>query len=341
MSIRARNSRPSKGEVVVVTGATSGVGRAVAIRFARDGANVALLARGEAGLRAAAADAEREGGKALAVPTDVSEYDQVEAAARATEERFGPIDVWVNDAMTTVFAFLADIEPDEYEQATRVCYLGAVWGTKVALSRMLARDHGTIMQVGSALAYRGIPLQAPYCGAKHAIKGMTDSLRSELRAARSRVHVSMVQLPAVNTPQFDHCRSKFSRHPQPVPPIYQPEVAADAIHWAVRHRRRELWVGFPTVATILADRLAASLVDRYLGRTGVQSQLVDRPANAENRMGNLFEPAPGDPGAHGSFDARAHAHSPQQAFARHRGASLALGGALLGAAAAGRYVRSC
>ena len=236
-------------EVVVVTGASGGVGRAVAQEFARHGAAVGLIARGRAGLDAAARDVSELGGEPFAYQADVADFDAVDAAASAIEEHLGPIDLWVNNAMTTVFAFLDDIDPHEYERATRVTYLGAVWGTKAALARMLPRDRGTIVQVGSALAYRGIPLQAPYCGAKHAMKGMFDSLRCELRHRGSGVRATMVQLPGMNTPQFDHCLSKMPHHPMPVPPIYQPEVAARAIysaaHAPAHRRRRELHVGFP------------------------------------------------------------------------------------------------
>ncbi|MBV9365794.1 MAG: SDR family oxidoreductase, partial [Solirubrobacterales bacterium] len=219
-------------EVVAVTGASGGVGRAIAREFAKHGAAVGLIARGRAGLDAAAQEVSELGGTPYAHVADVAEFEQVQAAAAAIEERLGPIDVWINNAMTTVFAFLDDIDPHEYERATRVTYLGAVWGTKVALARMLPRDRGTIVQVGSALAYRGIPLQSPYCGAKHAMKGMFESLRCELRHRNSNVHVTMVQLPGMNTPQFDHCLSKMPRHPMPVPPIFQPDVAARAIYWA-------------------------------------------------------------------------------------------------------------
>src|SRR5438093_3034987 len=232
-------------EVVVVTGATSGIGRAIAQRFAAHGALVALLGRGDDGLDGAAKDVEAAGGKALPLPTDVADFDQVESAAAAAEEALGPIDVWVNNAMTTVFAFFHDIDAEEFRRATEVTYLGTVWGTRAALSRMAPPDRGVVVQVGSAMAYRGIPLQAPYCGAKHAIKGFTESVRTELKHDRSRVRVSMVQLPAHNTPQFNHCRSKMERHPMPVPPIYQPEVAADAVQWVAHHRPAEVRLGAP------------------------------------------------------------------------------------------------
>ena len=322
-------------EVVAVTGASGGVGRAVAREFARRGAAVGLIARGHAGLAAAAQEVSELGGTPYAHPTDVAEFDQVQAAASAIEERLGPIDVWVNNSMTTVFAFIDDIEPSEFERATRVTYLGAVWGTKVALERMLPRDRGTIVQVGSALAYRGIPLQAPYCGAKHAMKGMFESLRCELRHRGSKVHVTMVQLPGMNTPQFDHCLSKMPRHPMPVPPIYQPEVAARAIYWSAHHRRRELYVGFPTVYTIIGNKLAPWLAERYLARTAVDGQQTDQPFDG-TAAANLFAPVDDDhdEGAHGGFDDQAHPRSPQAWLSRHRLASGLAATVATGAAAA-------
>src|SRR5256714_12483626 len=234
-------------KIVVVTGASAGVGRAAAIAFARRGESVALLARGVESLDGAARDVAQAGGDPLIVPTDVADQDQVEAAAETVETELGPIDVWGNNAMTTVFAPFDDIEPPEFARATQVTYLGVVWGTRAAIRRMRPRNRGTVVQVGSALAYRGIPLQAPYCGAKHAIKGFTESVRTELKHKRSHVCVSMVQLPAHNTPQFNHCRSKMDKHPMPVPPIFEPEVAADAVHWTTLHRRREIWLGAPAV----------------------------------------------------------------------------------------------
>src|SRR5579884_1409597 len=324
----------SKPEVVVVTGATSGVGRAVAERFAREGAHVALLARGRDGLDAAAKEVERLGGKALPLPTDVADFDAVDAAAQATEEALGPIDIWVNDAMTTVFAFFEDIEPDEFKRATEVTYLGAVWGTKAALKRMKERDRGTIVQVGSALAYRGIPLQSAYCGSKHAMKGFFESVRTELMHQGSNVRMTMVQLPGLNTPQFDHCRSKLPKKPMPVAPIYQPEVAAEGVYFAAHSNRRQVWVGVSTAYTIVGERLAPWLGDWYMAKTGVSGQQTSEPIDPP-REGNLFEPVPGDPGAHGDFDGKAHPHSAVLWLSKHRralGAAAALAG---GAAVAG------
>jgi NAD(P)-dependent dehydrogenase (short-subunit alcohol dehydrogenase family) len=291
-------------QVIVVTGASAGIGRAVVQELAKSGAAIGLLARGEEGLEGARRDVEAAGGRALAVPTDVADPDAVEAAAAAVEEQLGPIDVWVNDAMTTVFSWFEDVEPDEFRRATEVTYLGAVWGTRSALKRMLPRDRGVIMQVGSALAYRGIPLQAPYCGAKHAMKGFTESIRTELRAKGSNVHVGMVQLPGLNTPQFEHCRNKMPNNPQPVKPIYQPEVAARGIVEAIQKRKREHFVGVPTWYTIWGNKLAPLLAERYLAKTAVKGQQTSDPADPK-RPDNLFEPVPGDPAAHGPFDAEA------------------------------------
>ncbi|HEX6222451.1 MAG TPA: SDR family oxidoreductase, partial [Acidimicrobiia bacterium] len=274
-------------EVIVITGASSGVGRATARMFAEEGASIALLARGQAALEATAKEVEVRGGRALIVPTDVSSANQVESAAERVEQELGPIDLWINNAMTTVFGFFDDVDPEEYQRATEVTYLGYVWGSRSALRRMRRRDRGTIIQVGSALAYRGIPAQSAYCGAKHGINGFTESLRAELISQGSSIHVGMVNLPAVNTPQFSHCRSKFERHPMPVPPIYQPEVAADAIRLAYRRRRREVNVGLPTILTVFGNKMFPGLLDRYLGQTGAGSQLSDRPREARNVRGNL------------------------------------------------------
>jgi short-subunit dehydrogenase len=291
------------GQVVVVTGASAGVGRATARRFASQGASVALLARNENRLQAAAREVEHAGGRALVVPTDVVDHDAVEQAAARIEDELGPIDVWVNNAMATIFSRFVDISPDEFRRSTEVTYLGFVWGTMAALRRMIPRDTGTIVQVGSALAYRGIPLQAPYCGAKHAIKGFTESVRTELLHDGSNVHIAMVELPAHNTPQFNWGRNRMPKRPQPVPPIYQPEVAAEAILHAATHDTRQLFVGWPTIATRVANALAPGLVDRYLARTGFKSQLTDEPEHA--RPDNLFESVDGDYGAHGRFDDQA------------------------------------
>lgn len=313
----------ASGEVVVVTGASSGIGRAVARRFAQDGASIGLIARGREGLAATRKEVEEAGGRALELPCDVADWDAVNSAARAVEEAFGPLDVWVNNAMTTVFAPFKEIEPDEFRRATEVTYLGAVWGTKAALDRMLPRDRGSIVLVGSALAYRGIPLQAPYCGAKHAEKGFFESLRTELRHDKSKVHLSMVQLPGLNTPQFLHCRSKMPNVPQPMPPYYQPEVAADAVHWSAHHRRRELYVGMPTVKTIIGNKVAPWLVERVLAKQAFSGQQTDKPADPD-RPDNLMKPVPGDPGAHGPFDQKARASSIQTRIAKHRGVVGAL-----------------
>jgi NAD(P)-dependent dehydrogenase (short-subunit alcohol dehydrogenase family) len=327
---------------VVVTGASAGVGRAVARAFGTTADSVALLARGEVGLDAAAKDVEAAGGRALAIPTDVADHEQVEAAAARVERELGPIDVWVNVAFTGVFAPFTEIRPEEFTRVTEVTYLGYVYGTRAALARMLPRDRGIIVQVGSALAYRGIPLQSAYCGAKHAIQGFNESLRCELLHRRSRVRVTMVQLPAVNTPQFDWVLSRLPHHPQPVPPIYQPEVAAAAIVHAAEHpRRREYWVGGSTVGTLLASKLAPGLLDRYLARTSYKAQQTPEPADPE-RPANLWEPADGrggrDFGAHGSFDPRSTNRSVQMWLSQHHGV-MAAGGALAGIAAAAAFRR--
>jgi NAD(P)-dependent dehydrogenase (short-subunit alcohol dehydrogenase family) len=313
--------------VVVVTGASGGIGRATARLFGARGAKVALLARGEKGLAAAAEDVRAAGGQALPIPTDMADYEQVRAAADRVEAELGPIDVWVNVAFTSVFSVFTDIEPAEFKRTTEVTYLGFVYGTKVALDRMLPRDHGTIVQTGSALAKRGIPLQSAYCGAKHAVQGFHESLRTELLHRGTNVHVTIVHMPAVNTPQFDWVESRLPNHAQPVPPIYQPEVAAQALVYAADHpKRREYWVGGSTVATLLANRVIPGLLDRYLARTGFDSQQTDQPRDP-NQPANLWEPADGpkghDFGAHGGFDDRAHSHS-YQAWAAQNGGVLAM-----------------
>jgi NAD(P)-dependent dehydrogenase (short-subunit alcohol dehydrogenase family) len=322
----------AREEVVVITGASAGIGRAIAIEFGRHGASVGLIGRGRAGLEGAAHDVRCAGGRALCQVADVADADAVEGAAEAIERELGEIDIWINNAMTTVFAFFDEVEPAEYERATKVTYLGTVWGTRAALKRMVPRDRGTIVQVGSALAYRGIPLQSPYCGAKHAIKGFQESLRCELRARGSRVHATMVQLPGLNTPQFDHCLSRMPRHPQPVKPIFQPEVAARAVHWAAHHRRREVYVGLPTVYTILGNKIAPWFAEWYLARTAIDGQQNGQPFDG-TAAANLFEPVDvdHDEGAHGIFDGEARGRSAQAWLTRHR---LAAGFALAAAAGA-------
>ena len=316
-------------QVVVITGATAGVGRATARAFAQRKARIGLLARGVDRLAATAAEVEAAGGQALALPTDVADAEAVERAAEAVERQLGPIDIWINCAMATIFAPVHEIDADEYRRATEVTYLGFVYGTMAALRRMRPRDRGTIVQVGSALAYRSIPLQAPYCGAKHAILGFTASLRSELMHDGSGVHVTMVHMPALNTPQFDWARNKMPRRPQPVPPIFEPELAAEAIVFAAHARRREVFVGGSTVAAVLANRLAPGLLDRYLAHSGYRGQLTAEanPGGA----GNLFVPVAGDPGAHGRFDAQAQRKSAAFWAVRHRGL-LAVGLAVVLAA---------
>jgi NAD(P)-dependent dehydrogenase (short-subunit alcohol dehydrogenase family) len=312
--------------VVVVTGASAGVGRAVVRRFARDGAHIALLARGRDGLDGARRDVEAAGGRALAIPVDVANWEEVDAAAERIERELGPIDIWINNAMASVFSPVREMRPEEYRRVTDVTYHGVVHGTLAALHRMLPRDRGTIVQVGSALAHRGIPLQSAYCAAKHAVDGFMDSLRAEMIHDRSRVHVTMVNLPALNTPQFRWVKSRLPRKAQPVPPIFQPEVAADAIHWAAHHRRRELWVGSTTAAAIVGNRVVPGLGDRYLARTGYDSQQTHEPEEP-NRPDNLWQPVDGehgDRGAHGVFDARAISRSPQLWAAIHRRATLGL-----------------
>ena len=291
----------SNMEVVVVTGASAGVGRATAREFGEHGAKVALLARGEDGLEGAKKEVEAAGGVALPILTDVADPEQVEAAAERVERELGPIDVWVNDAIAVIFSPFKDIEPEDFKRSTEVCYLGAVYGTKAALKRMLPRDRGTIVQVGSALSYRAIPLQSAYCGAKHAMRGFTDSVRTELLHDGSNVHITMVQLPAVNTPQFNVSKTTLPKHPQPVPPIYQPEVPARAIYWAAHQRRREVRVGLSSTIVIAGNKLLPGLGDWYLAKTGYDSQQTNRPVD-ENRSDNLYKPVPGDHGAHGDFD---------------------------------------
>jgi NAD(P)-dependent dehydrogenase (short-subunit alcohol dehydrogenase family) len=316
-------------QIVVITGASGGIGRAVATAYGARGATVGLIARGEEGLAAAARDVEKAGGKAVVLPLDVADPDQVFEAVERMETVAGPIDVWVNVAFTSVFAPFDQISPAEFRRATEVTYLGYVYATQAVLPRMKARDRGTIVHVGSALAYRGIPLQTAYCGAKHATQGFHEALRCELLHEKSNVHVTMVQMPAVNTPQFSWVLSRLPRHPQPVPPIYQPETVARNVLYAADHpRRREYWVGSTTAATLIANAVAPGLLDRYLGRTGFDSQQTAEPHDPD-APANLFTPADGsaghDFGAHGEFDSRAHTWDPQMWASRNHGAVAAAG----------------
>ena len=318
-------------QVVVVTGASAGVGRAVAHAFARRGAAVGLIARGRDGLEAAADEVQRLGGTAHIFPADVADHDQVDAAAQAVERRAGPIDVWVNDAMATVFAPVSEVTADEFRRATEVTYLGTVHGTMAALRRMVPRNRGAVVQVGSALAYRAIPLQAAYCGAKFAVRGFTDSVRTELMHEKSDVHITMVQLPAVNTPQFTWCRTRLPDHPQPVAPIFDPDVPAEAVYWAATHRRRELVVGGSALKAILASVVAPGLADRYLARTGYDAQQVQGEPVSADRPDNLFEPVEGVAATRGEFTAESRGSSAQLWAATHRGVVLAGAGAALAA----------
>jgi NAD(P)-dependent dehydrogenase (short-subunit alcohol dehydrogenase family) len=319
--------------VVVITGASGGIGRASARLFAKQGDHVALLARGSTGLEAAAREVRDLGGDALTISVDTADHEALDRAADQVEAELGAIDVWVNDAFTSVFARFVDIEPEEFRRVTEVSYLGFVNGTRTALKRMLPRDSGVIVQVGSALAHRGIPLQSAYCGAKHAMWGFHESLLTELRHDHSNVHVTTVAMPGVNTPQFTWVLSKLPNQAQPVPPFYQPEVAARGVLYAAAHpERRAYWVGIATAGTIIANRVAGGLLDRYLARTGVDSQQT-HDTRPEDQAVNLWQPADGseghDYGAHGPFDDRAFGHSPQQWASQHR---RALGLAALGLA---------
>ena len=320
--------KSTKPRVIVITGAAAGVGRATAQMFAKtEGAHLGLIARGEEGLAGAKRDVESLGGKAIIIPCDVTDAEGMEAAAERVERELGPIDVWVNVAMTSVFAFIKETTAAEFKRVTEVCYLGYVNGTLAALKRMLPRNRGHIIQVGSALAYRGIPLQAAYCASKHAIQGFMDSLRAELIHDQSAIIAVMVQMPALNTPQFDWCKSKLPNKAQPVPPIYQPEIAAEAIVFASKNKRREIYVGLPTVISIMGNKLFPRLGDWYLGKTGVKGQQTQEKADP-SKPDNLYEPVGGDPGAHGRFDDRAHSFSPQLWTSLHR--DWIVGGMLVG-----------
>ena len=324
--------------VVVVTGASAGVGRATVRRFAERGAHVALIARGRERLEAAAREVEAFGGRALVLPADVADAEAIEEGARRTEAELGPIDVWVNNAMASVLSPVKEMTADEFRRVTEVTYLGYVHGTLSALRRMLPRDRGVIVQVGSALAYRGIPLQAAYCGAKHAIQGFTESLRSELIHDGSNVRISMVQMPALNTPQFGWVKSRMPMKSQPVPPVFQPEVAADAIVFAATHERSEMLVGFPTVKAVYGNRVVPRLLDHYLASHGFDSQQTDEPADPDQPH-NLWNSVEGDVAAHGRFDSIAREHSAQLWMNQHRGMLALAAGALVGVAVAAHAVR--
>jgi NAD(P)-dependent dehydrogenase (short-subunit alcohol dehydrogenase family) len=319
----------TKPQVVVVTGASAGVGRATVRALAKRGAHIGLIARGRDALEATRREVEGLGGRALVLPADVADAEAVEAAAARVESEFGPIDVWINNAMNSVFSPVKEMRAEEYRRVTEVTYLGYVHGVLAALPRMLSRDRGVIIQVGSALAYRGIPLQSAYCAAKHAIQGFTDSLRTELLHDGSNVRVSSVHLAAINTPQFRWVKTRLPNKAQPVPPIFQPEVAADAILFAMENDRREVWMGWPTVKTIVGNRLVPWYVDRDLADDGIESQQMDEPK--EERRHNLWEPVPGDHGAHGAFDDRARDGSLQLWASKNRGLLALAGAGLAGA----------
>jgi NAD(P)-dependent dehydrogenase (short-subunit alcohol dehydrogenase family) len=322
-------------EVVVITGASAGVGRATARAFGKRGARVGLIARGNDGLEAAKREIEEYGGEALVLPLDVTDEEAVEQAAAEVERTFGPIDIWINNAMLSVFSPIMEMTADDYRRVTDVTYLGYVWGTLAALRRMKPRNRGVVVQVGSALAYRGIPLQSAYCAAKHAVQGFHDSLLTELIHDGSNVRVVMVQMPALNTPQFRWVKSRLPRKAQPVPPIFQPEVAADAIVWAAYSGRREVNVGWPASKAIIGNNLLPGLADHYLAKHGYEAQMTDEPEEA-GRPDNLWRPLPGDHGAHGVFDDRSTNVSIEMELNKRRGWIVAGLGALLLAAMAAR-----
>lgn len=313
--------------VVVITGASAGVGRATARAFAKEGACLGLIARGQDGLEACQREVEKLGGKALVLICDVADAKRVETCAQEVERHFGPIDVWVNNAMVSVFSPVKEMLPEEFKRVTEVTYLGYVYGTLAALKTMLPRNHGRIIQVGSALAYRSIPLQSAYCAAKHAVLGFTESLRTELLHDKSAVTVSVVEMPALNTPQFDWTKSRMPHQPQPVPPIFQPEVAADAILYLSHHPRKEMYVGYPTLKAITAEKIAPQIADWYLAKYGYNSQQTSEPAEV-NRPNNLWHPVAGEFAAHGRFDARAMNSSLQLQLNKNRGLLLSVFGSL-------------
>ena len=324
VELKEISDQPKKPEVVVITGASAGLGRAIVRRFAEDGAHIGLVARGLDGLEGTKRDVENLGGKAIIIQGDVADPATTERAAQMVEDEFGAIDVWINNAMVSVFSPIKEMQPEEYKRVTEVTYLGVVYGTLAALKRMLPRDKGVIVQVGSALAYRGIPLQSAYCASKHAMNGFMDSLRSELIHDKSNVRASAVQMPAMNTPQFGWVKSRLPNKPQPVPPIYQPELGAEAVHFVAHNNRREMYFGYPTVEAIVGNKIVPSVGDWYLGKGGYESQQTDEPVDA-NRQTNLYEPIPGDHGAHGTFDARSIDFSAQLLANKNRGKVLLAG----------------
>jgi short-subunit dehydrogenase len=334
-----RRGRRQPPEAVVITGASAGVGRAIARRFAAEGAHIGLIARGREGLEGTKVDVERLGGQALILQGDVADSVFMDGTAREVENQFGPIDIWVNNATTSVFSPAKEMTAEEFRRVTEVTYLGYVYGSLAALSRMLPRNRGTIVQVGSALSYRAIPLQSAYCAAKHAIQGFTESLRVELMHDNSAVHVTMVHLPAVNTPQFEWNKTRLPRHPKPVPPIYQPEVMAEAIHYAAHQRRREMMVGYPTLKAVYGNRLAPWYADWQLARMGYDSQQTSESVRPD-RLNNLWEPVPGDRGAHGRFDDASTGFSPQVWLNVHRTAVGVAGLLLAGTIGIATAVRS-
>lgn len=327
-------------EVVVITGGTAGLGRAIAETFAKRGDWIGVLARGKDRLAETKLEIEKLGGKAIVVPTDVADPKQVEKAASEVEKAFGRIDIWINNAMASIFSPFTEIDPVEFKRVTEVTYLGQVYGTMAALKRMLPRDRGVIVQAGSALAIRSIPLQSAYCGAKHGVRGFTDSIRSELKHMGSRIHITMVELPSMNTPQFDWVRSRLDKKAQPVPPIYQPEIGAEAILWAATHRRREVYVGYPTLMAIWGQKIVPGLLDWYLAKTNYKAQQTSQPVDRQ-RPDNLFEPVKGDYAAHGRFDRRSHSHSPELWVSEHKGLSMGTAGlaVLTGLVTLGRNLR--
>lgn len=318
-----KNTSEFQDKVVVVTGASGGLGRVVAREFGKQGAKVVLLARGAEGLAGAKREVEATGAEALTIVTDVSDAEQVEAAAVKAEETFGPIDIWVNNAMNSVFAPMKNIAPAEFKRVIDVTLMGQVYGTMSALKRMLPRDKGTIILIGSALAYRGIPLQSAYCSAKHGIQGFFDSLRSELIHDDSKIKLTMIELPAMNTTQFGWVKSRLPNKPKPMGKVYEPEVAARAVIFAASagHKRRTIWVGFPTFESIIGNKIWPAYLDHYLARTGYKGQQTNEPVDPD-RKNNLWEPVPEDRGAYGGFEKVATNRSSLLWISMHRQAAV-------------------